>query len=144
VNLRRLQIESTGALADLGRIRALVLEAADVLEVPVPPADLAIATSELATNAMQLEAGPVTVTVSVGESGNLRVEVRDHGGGAPKMQPTPPPGSVGQRGLFIVDALAAAWGVESRPQGKVVWFELAPDPIRLTASVGGPGPSGQG
>jgi len=31
----------------------------------------------------------------------------------------------GGRGLRIVDQLADAWGVETRPESKTVWFELA-------------------
>lgn len=35
----------------------------------------------------------------------------------------------GGRGLMIVDELARAWGVETSPESKVVWFELA-TPVR--------------
>jgi hypothetical protein len=31
--------------------------------------------------------------------------------------------------LFLIDALASAWGIDIGPPGKTVWFEL-----RLTAS----------
>jgi hypothetical protein len=31
----------------------------------------------------------------------------------------------GGRGLKLVEALAASWGVSPEAQGKAVWFELA-------------------
>jgi hypothetical protein len=56
-------------------------------------------------------------------SGLVRVEVSDG-------SPTPPRISgldvetFGGRGLVLVDLLADGWGVDERPPGKVVWFEV--------------------
>lgn len=36
------------------------------------------------------------------------------------------------RGLQIVEALATAWGVKSRPDGKTVWFEIQSQPAATT------------
>lgn len=61
----------------------------------------------------------------------LRVEVVDAG---PMFKPDPrPPGSgAGSgRGLFLVDTIASAWGVEPDEAGKKVWFQL-----RLAAGSG--------
>jgi anti-sigma regulatory factor (Ser/Thr protein kinase) len=60
----------------------------------------------------------------------FRVEVVDPG---PMFDPKPrPPGvGVGGRGLFLVDSVANAWGVEPDEAGKKVWFEL-----RLAAGAG--------
>ncbi|MCU1451894.1 MAG: protein phosphatase [Acidimicrobiales bacterium] len=120
---------------DLAPIRRFVRDAADLLDLRVLEADLALATSELVANAMQREAGDVEVTVSVTAAGNLRLEVRDRGGGEPVLQRTPAPGAIGQRGLLIVDALTVAWGVEPRPPGKVVWCELAPLPSETSSAA---------
>ena len=35
-------------------------------------------------------------------------------------------------GLQIVEALATAWGVKSRPDGKTVWFEIQSQPAAAT------------
>jgi hypothetical protein len=34
------------------------------------------------------------------------------------------PNALDGRGLALVDAVASSWGVEDRPLGKAVWFEL--------------------
>lgn len=34
----------------------------------------------------------------------------------------------GGRGMFLVDALASAWGVTDTANGKTVWFEVAAQP----------------
>jgi hypothetical protein len=52
----------------------------------------------------------------------LRVEVRD-AGDEQAVMPT-------SRGLRVVDRVTSRWGVETRPGGKVVWFEIAlPSPV---------------
>ncbi len=57
------------------------------------------------------------------DDGNqIRVEVSDVSTLSPTIR-EPSPG--GGRGLRLVEALADRWGVESRPDGKVVWFEVA-------------------
>jgi anti-sigma regulatory factor (Ser/Thr protein kinase) len=53
----------------------------------------------------------------------IRVEVTDSGTGfEPKMR-EPDPEDTGGRGLFLVDALADRWGVDSH-NGTRVWLEL--------------------
>jgi anti-sigma regulatory factor (Ser/Thr protein kinase) len=54
----------------------------------------------------------------------VRVEVLDPG---PMFNPDPRPPGTGAgsgRGLYLVDAVATAWGVEPDEAGKKVWFEL--------------------
>jgi anti-sigma regulatory factor (Ser/Thr protein kinase) len=52
--------------------------------------------------------------------GCVRIEVTDD------LPPDPDvrPGSGESYGLRLVDALAARWGVDARPNGKTVWFEV--------------------
>jgi anti-sigma regulatory factor (Ser/Thr protein kinase) len=75
-------------------------------------------TSELVTNAVLHAESDIAVTVQEGEW--LRIEVFDE-----------KPDQLSQhqlgrgRGLRLVDALAAGWGVRAEGRGKAVWFELA-------------------
>ncbi|MFJ2769102.1 ATP-binding protein [Streptomyces sp. NPDC087300] len=62
----------------------------------------------------------------------LRVEVSDtRVERRPPQDPEPPvPDGESGRGLVIVAALAAEWGVTGRPVGKTVWAELSLDTQR--------------
>lgn len=107
-------------------IEVLRGSAAETLET------VALLASELASNCVLHTDGrfDVSIVLTVGE---VRVEVTDRGGGEPCLrspEPTDPTG----RGLFIVDKLAAAWGVERRDEsGKTVWFTIAADAPRLAS-----------
>jgi hypothetical protein len=83
---------------------------------------VALLTSELATNAVIHTGQPFTVGIE--RSGDrIRVEVVD----AVSDPPTPYAEGDDQglfHGLNVVDSLAAAWGCDEMPDGKVVWFEL--------------------
>ncbi|WP_405985768.1 ATP-binding protein [Streptomyces sp. NBC_00872] len=59
-------------------------------------------------------------------SGALRIEVHD-GSEACPLPRVPDPEAVNGRGLFLVDALADAWGVAERTgrPGKVIWADLS-------------------
>jgi anti-sigma regulatory factor (Ser/Thr protein kinase) len=64
--------------------------------------------------------GPVIIRIR--RNHLVRVEVLDPG---PMFNPDPrPPGTGSGRGLYLVDAVATAWGVEPDEAGKKVWFEL--------------------
>ncbi len=93
---------------------------------PVADRDaVAVLTSELVANAVDLGAGEITVTILTVED-RLRVEVRDHGFGLPQLLHPAPFDAGGGRGLMIVDHLADAWGVQQFLPGKIVWFEIGP------------------
>src|SRR3954471_6796429 len=53
----------------------------------------------------------------------IEVEVADRNPDPVTLRETPVDAVAG-RGLLLVDALAARWGVRSAPPGKSVWFEL--------------------
>jgi DNA-binding response OmpR family regulator len=97
-----------GALDGWGRT-----EAAEVVDLLV---------SELVANAIRHSASEVEVAVHL-LPGGLRVEVHDSGDGRPTVVDADPDAERG-RGLALVDALAAAWGVDAHDDGKDVWFEL--------------------
>lgn len=86
--------------------------------------------SELVTNAV-VHAGSDGRVFVAHDAGCLRVEVSDRSM-APVQMVAYEPGATGGRGLVIVDALSDQWGVETGPDGKRVWFELA--------ATGGPAP----
>ena len=83
-------------------------------------------TSELVTNALKHGRGSVSLRVDV-DTLHVRVEVTDAEPQPPTVRPPDLQAESG-RGLFIVDALASAWGIEERGDGKVVWFELPAQP----------------
>jgi anti-sigma regulatory factor (Ser/Thr protein kinase) len=88
--------------------------------------DVQLMVSELATNAVVHAQSCFDVTVEKLPDGAARVEVRDFGGGSPRLLDCDP-GAVKGRGLRIVASLAQSWGVQERPGsvGKSTWFTVA-------------------
>jgi len=85
--------------------------------------DAAVITTELATNAVLHARTDFTITISRRPDGTLRVAVRDANLTPPRpRRPAPLDGS--GRGLGLVEALAARWGADTLPDGKVVWAQL--------------------
>jgi len=108
----------------VGRARDAV-EGTLVRARPEVREDVRLMVSELVTNSVRHgDLGPhgeVIVHVSASPEA-VRVEVADEGPGfAPDM--VPGPHGTGGYGLFLVDRLAARWGVETRDRVNV-WFEL--------------------
>jgi anti-sigma regulatory factor (Ser/Thr protein kinase) len=85
--------------------------------------DAAVIATELATNAVLHAGTEFTVTVSRRPEGTLRVSVRDASLEPPRPRRAPPLAGSG-RGLGLVHALAAGWGTDILPDGKVVWAQL--------------------
>lgn len=83
-------------------------------------------TSEVVTNAVVHGSGRVTFRLDVGVT-SVRVEVGDDDPQTPRVTAADLSQESG-RGMVILDALAAAWGVCSAPPGKVVWFEVPVQP----------------
>ena len=79
-------------------------------------------TSELATNCVRHARSDFELTVF--SDHDVRVEVRDTGGGNPEPR-SPEPFELAGRGLRIVEAMSDAWGVIRGADGKVVWFTLS-------------------
>lgn len=79
--------------------------------------------NELVTNAILHTEADFDVVVDIAER-RVRVEVRDRSDRAPTPRASAPD-SVAGRGLALIEALAADWGVEEIPDdGKAVWFEV--------------------
>jgi anti-sigma regulatory factor (Ser/Thr protein kinase) len=92
---------------------------------------LALVTSELATNAVLHARTELQVTVSCDQH-EARIEVSD-GLHARPEQARPRPLDTGGRGLMLVDALVDEWGVEyldgqhDGPMAKTVWVRVTVD-----------------
>lgn len=91
--------------------------------VPDETAEVAaLLTSELVTNAIVHAHTPMRLHVDVTDEA-VRVAVADE---MPRL-PTPRRSHDARltgRGMNLVSALATQWGVDPRPRGKTVWFEL--------------------
>lgn len=114
--------------ASVGRARRAL---SDWLPKDVPDAlhaDLTLLTSELVTNAVRYGGGVedrVELVVWAAD-GHYWLAVSDPGDGRPVMRQPPDVQRESGRGLLLVDALAAAWGVRARPyRGKSVVAGLA-------------------
>jgi anti-sigma regulatory factor (Ser/Thr protein kinase) len=106
----------------VGRARAAVRKA--LLELDTDVAELsALLVDELVANAIVHGAGAVSLELEVRHE-RVRVAVTDEGETLPVLR-IPSPTAEGGRGLSIVNAVAAQWGVDPKAQGKSVWFELA-------------------
>lgn len=86
----------------------------------------ALVVSELFTNAVVHARGDRVVVGLRTAEGVVRISVEDQGRAADGPQLCRTPRGEHGRGLLLVDAVSAAWGVESegRAPGRTVWAEL--------------------
>lgn len=107
----------------VGKARELAREVLRVWSLPGLVEEVTVIVSELVTNAIVHGSPPITFALH--RRGPLvRGEVTDHGAG----RPAPVSAGTDQahgRGLAIVSAYCARWGVEPAPGGKTVWFICA-------------------
>ena len=82
---------------------------------------VALLATELVTNAVLH--GRSDVGLEVHLNGAVRVAVSDENSRTPHPVENDPDALDG-RGLLLVSGLSSAWGVEERPIGKAVWFEV--------------------
>jgi anti-sigma regulatory factor (Ser/Thr protein kinase) len=82
-------------------------------------------TCELVTNIVLHVRGNLEVRLRR-VAGGVRVEVSDSSPIVPRLtvQPDDDVESTTGRGLVLIEALSAAWGVETGADGKTVWFEV--------------------
>ena len=111
---------------DLGSVRkarSFVRETLGQWELLGMLDDALLVVSELAANAINHAGSDYRVRLST-SSQSLRIEVRDGGTGTPEPQPQSMTNEHG-RGLLMVAAIAASWGIErSEETHKLVWAEL--------------------
>jgi hypothetical protein len=82
--------------------------------------------TELVANALRHAWGAPVVTLST-DGSVLRCDVQDSSPERPHLLRTRVCDETG-RGLHLVDLLARHWGVDHRPGGKAVWFDLVAHP----------------
>src|SRR5215472_10031954 len=103
-------------------VRQARADARDLLAGCPAVDEVILCLSELAANAVvhsnsRRPGGTFTVRIESSPGAYIRFEVEDDGG--PWLAPAPDPGS--GRGLDIIRALAAEWGVVTNPAGRIVW-----------------------
>jgi CheY-like chemotaxis protein/anti-sigma regulatory factor (Ser/Thr protein kinase) len=81
--------------------------------------------TELASNAVLHAGSPYEVRISHID-GVVRIEVADGDAGTPEPQPFSAVAETG-RGIILVSAVSASWGIDAQAGGKVTWAELRPD-----------------
>jgi anti-sigma regulatory factor (Ser/Thr protein kinase) len=86
----------------------------------------ALLVSELVTNAVVHARPPIDFTVEL-DGQLVRMTVVDGDPSRPQLRRRRSPHVNHGRGLQIVDAMAAAWGVELVPGGKAVWCFIVDD-----------------
>ncbi|MEO3853121.1 ATP-binding protein [Streptomyces sp. B8F3] len=79
---------------------------------------------------------PITLTTSMRDT-RLRLELHDPGTDSVPIPAKPTPDDETGRGLLLVAAMAADWGVDLRDDGKTTWVELATGLDSPTAHAGG-------
>lgn len=85
--------------------------------------DAVLLTSEVVTNALTHGRSEARLVVTVGRDA-VTVEVGDDNSRHPQMVVQDLQALDG-RGMSILDALAARWGVREDALGKVVWFQIS-------------------
>ncbi|MBU3867022.1 ATP-binding protein [Streptomyces sp. 4503] len=104
--------------------RRMVRTVLDTWHLPQLADDAALVTSELVANAVDHARGRcMRLTVTRAGEYRVRLAVIDKSHDEP-VRKAPIPSEERGRGLAVVDAFSAAWGVDPLPWGKRVWSEL--------------------
>jgi MEDS: MEthanogen/methylotroph, DcmR Sensory domain/Histidine kinase-like ATPase domain len=109
--------------AAVASVRRFVREALTTWGLDDLVGDVALITSELATNAITHGSSPFRTSL-VRVDGALRVAVEDGSRAWPERQHARP-GDQDGRGMAIVEILSRRSGCDSTPSGKVAWAELS-------------------
>jgi GAF domain-containing protein/anti-sigma regulatory factor (Ser/Thr protein kinase) len=106
------------------RARRFVVEALVDWQLPDLADDAVLAASELVTNAVLHGEPPVELRV-LHVPGGIRVEARD-GSRVSPVRPLATTDTMTGRGIALIEAVSARWGVDQLPDGKAVWCEVCP------------------
>ena len=118
----RVAFEVGSELSALAVAREAVVRQASAWGAPVDIEVFRLLVNEVLANAIEHGAPPIGASVGLA-AGGLRVEVHDSSLVMP-IHRQPSAGDLDGRGVWLVDRVASAWGVERLAIGKFVWFEL--------------------
>jgi anti-sigma regulatory factor (Ser/Thr protein kinase) len=95
-------------------------------EIPwADTSDVELVASELVTNVIRHAKTNLVVSLEVGKE-RVRIEVMDGSAIMPAARDLSMGiDGTGGAGLVLVEAFSESWGVDQRPDGKVVWAEIA-------------------
>ena len=119
----------------LAAVRRFASDVADELGSAVDRDDLAVVVGELAANAAIHQGDDAELAIAELDDGGLLVEVVDRDRRQLEVIDGPAWDVEGHRGLLLVEALSAAWGVEVTDDGKRVWAQLAAVPAGARRSA---------
>jgi anti-sigma regulatory factor (Ser/Thr protein kinase) len=122
-DLQQCRFELTTGPAAVREARRRVQAAIVAWDVPADADTAALLTSELVTNAIRHEPGPVITMVITCSRSELRVDVHDTSPARPAVTDAAADAETG-RGLLLVATLSARWGCYPTPAGKAVYFTL--------------------
>jgi DNA-binding NarL/FixJ family response regulator len=118
------QLDLPLALTSVARARRFVEQMVREWELEQLLDDALMVSSELVTNAVTHAQSSCRIRLTLNPA-RLRIAVLDAGVGTPEPMPPSQTEEHG-RGLYMVDAVTTAWGLEEVPgDGKLVWAELA-------------------
>jgi anti-sigma regulatory factor (Ser/Thr protein kinase) len=118
-------VDLNPAPASVPVARHLVLDLLGAWGAPHDAGDAALLVTELVANVVDHVAGEASFTLELTLSEQwLRISVVDGSALHPVVRAFETGASRG-RGMRLVEAIAARWGVEDHADGKRVWFELA-------------------
>jgi anti-sigma regulatory factor (Ser/Thr protein kinase) len=117
--------ELASAPSSVGQARAIVLDVGEGLPDGVLQ-DAELLVSELVSNAVRHGGAGIRLEAR-SDDGGITVRVYDDGRALPAMRSSAPGLEMASgRGLWMVEQLAGAWGVEiGEAGGKTVWFRMA-------------------
>ncbi|WP_433888076.1 SpoIIE family protein phosphatase [Streptomyces sp. CA-111067] len=120
----------------LAEARSALRQALSDWQLPELADDVEMAAGELLVNVLLHTEGGAVLTLEVLPEPvrRVRLSVQDRSSVWPHRR-TPGEAATSGRGLLMIDALAARWGVEPRGDGKAVWCEFGPPDRRGAAPV---------
>lgn len=117
----RLPMDATAASC----ARTFASETLERWECPQLNDEVRLVVSEVVTNAIIHARTDMTLTLlNMGD--NLQIRVSDGDSRPPKLR-SANTSDTGGRGIFLVEAICSAWGVDDQPPGKVVWLDISKD-----------------
>lgn len=121
----------------LAETRAVLRQALEDWGLAALVDDVQLAAGELLVNVLLHTEGGAVLTLEVvpGPVRRVRLWVKDRSSAWPRRR-WPGEAATSGRGLLLVDAVSARWGVEPRGDGKAVWCEFAPPDGRAADAAG--------